>query len=81
MTSRVDNTSKSQTSRASKPEGLNSLRIIIGFLGVGHMGPAKLSRVKHESLYHKVVKDLGMISRLYNKESEEDVLFRLTWPN
>jgi hypothetical protein len=62
MTSRVDNTPKSQTSGAPKPEGLSSLRLSIGFLGVGHMGPSKLSRVKHKSLHHKVVKDLGMIS-------------------
>jgi hypothetical protein len=81
MTSRVDNTLKSQTFRAPKPEGLSSLRLSIGFLGVGHMGPSKLSRVKHESLHHKVVKDLGMISQSHNKESEEDILFRPTGPD
>jgi hypothetical protein len=75
MTSRVYNSPKSQTSGAPKPEGLNSLRLSIGFLGIGHMDPSKLSRVKHESLNHKVVKDLGIISQLHNEESEEDILF------
>jgi hypothetical protein len=40
------------------------------------MDPSKLSRVKHESLYHKVVKDLSIISRSHSKESKEDILFQ-----
>jgi hypothetical protein len=81
MTCRVNNTLKSRTFEDPKPEGLKSLRISIGFLGVGHMGPSKILQVKDESLHHKVVKDLGMISQSHNKESEEDILFRLTGPD
>jgi hypothetical protein len=80
VTKRADNTSKSRTSRASKPEGISSLRLILGSLGVGHMDLSKLSRVKHKYLHREVVKDLGMISRLHIKESEEDILFRQTGP-
>ena len=81
MISRVDNTRNSQTSRALKLEGLSPLRLSIGFLRVGHMGPSKLSRAKHKYLHHKVVKDLGMISRPHNKEFEEDILFRPIGPD
>jgi hypothetical protein len=82
VTIRVDNTPKSRTSGAPKPEGLSSLRLSIGFLGVGHMGPSKsLARVKHNLPHHEIVKDLGMISRSHNKESEGDILFRRTGPD
>jgi hypothetical protein len=94
MTMRVDNTLKSWTSGASKPEGFRPLRLSLMFLGVGHMGtPKQISSSRQKDLpfrdlhlailpkiHHETVKDLGMISWLHNKEFEGDSIFRRAGP-
>jgi hypothetical protein len=56
VTTWAENTLKSWSFGVLNPEGLSSLRLNIGFLGVGHMGPSKLSQAKAIFLITKLLR-------------------------